>query len=177
MVKFLKYHLKSIILWTLLIAAIGGGYGYWHYTHTPKYLLRKNIFSLAETVSKASDESAASTAFKTLVFSELLAPEIKLDVEGIPYFNTVIDRDELKGLFAQSRAYIDTLSITIESIDILYSKEKPDKATLEGAFKVTGKGKTFNDKWQDTFLVSVKAVLQDGKWRFSSFETMKPFRQ
>ena len=111
-----------IIKAVLLLAVLTGGVIWYMVTHSPAAMVRKQLLSAIQQVSKPSGEGNAVTAFKLLAFEHLLDEQITCNVRDFPY-NGTSSANSFASLVFRGRSYPESIDLSISAMECEFPRK------------------------------------------------------
>ena len=155
--KVAKYAVPLVLLIAL---------GIWYYvTHTPEAMIKRQLKSLAEIVSKSHGEGNASTALKMLAFENMLDDNVNCDLKNFPY-NGDNSGNTLASMVFRGRSMLDDVSLSLVDAECEIKSGNEALARCAGHISLHYGGSSYSESRNCIVLFRKNGK----KWRVSGFK-------
>ena len=155
--KVAKYAVPLVLLIAL---------GIWYYvTNTPEAVIKRQLKSLAEIVSKSHGEGNASTALKMLAFENMLDDNVHCDLKNFPY-NGDNSGNTLASLVFRGRSMLDDVSLSLVDAECEIKSGNEALARCAGHVSLHYGGGSYSESRNCIVLFRKNGK----KWRVSGFK-------
>ena len=140
--------------------------GIWYYvTHTPEAMVKRQLRSLAETVSKHQGEGNTSTALKMVVFENMLDDNVVCGMKDFPY-NGDNSGNTLASLVFRGRSMLDSVDLSLVDVECEIRPNGEALARCAGHLRLYYNGNAYSESRNCLVLLTKRGK----SWKISGFK-------
>lgn len=140
--RVIDLQLVAKIVVPLMLLLAGGAWYY--FAHRPEAVIKRQLNSLSETISKPYGEGNAATAYKMIAFENMLDENVNCDLKDFPY-NGINSGNALASLVFRGRGATDNVSLKLVDAECEFTSDNEALARCAGHVSLSHGGRAYSE--------------------------------